>query len=32
MISARIKLEQINEGFAALKAGGIARNVIVFDA
>ena len=32
MVSARIKLEQINEGFAALKAGGIARNVIVFDA
>ena len=31
MISARIKLEDINEGFAALKAGGIARNVIVFD-
>ena len=32
MVSARIRLEQINEGFAALKAGGIARNVIVFDA
>ena len=31
MVSARIKLEQINEGFAALKTGGIARNVIVFD-
>jgi S-(hydroxymethyl)glutathione dehydrogenase / alcohol dehydrogenase len=31
MVSARIKLEQINEGFATLKAGGIARNVIVFD-
>ncbi|MEO5845694.1 MAG: Zn-dependent alcohol dehydrogenase [Caldimonas sp.] len=32
MVSARIGLAQINEGFAALKAGGIARNVIVFDA
>ena len=32
MVSARIKLGQINEGFAALKKGGIARNVIVFDA
>ena len=31
MVSGRIKLEQINEGFAALKAGGIARNVILFD-
>lgn len=31
MISARIKLEQINDGFAALKRGGIARSVIVFD-
>ena len=31
MVSARIKLEQINEGFAALKQGGIARSVIVFD-
>ncbi len=31
MVSARIKLEDINQGFAALKAGGIARNVIVFD-
>ncbi|MGZ5277276.1 MAG: Zn-dependent alcohol dehydrogenase [Caldimonas sp.] len=31
MVSARIRLEQINEGFVALKAGGIARNVIVFD-
>ena len=30
MVSARIGLAQINEGFAALKAGGIARNVIVF--
>ena len=31
MVSARIHLEDINEGFAALKKGGIARNVIVFD-
>jgi S-(hydroxymethyl)glutathione dehydrogenase/alcohol dehydrogenase len=31
MISGRIKLEQINEGFEALRVGGIARNVIVFD-
>jgi S-(hydroxymethyl)glutathione dehydrogenase/alcohol dehydrogenase len=31
MVSARIGLAQINEGFAALKAGGIARNVIVFE-
>ena len=31
MVSARIKLEDINQGFAALKTGGIARNVIVFD-
>jgi S-(hydroxymethyl)glutathione dehydrogenase/alcohol dehydrogenase len=31
MVSARIRLEQINEGFAALKQGGVARSVIVFD-
>jgi S-(hydroxymethyl)glutathione dehydrogenase/alcohol dehydrogenase len=31
MVSGRIKLEDINEGFAAMKTGGIARNVIVFD-
>ena len=31
MVSARIHLEQINDGFAALKRGGIARSVIVFD-
>ena len=31
MVSARIKLEQINDGFAALKQGGVARSVIVFD-
>lgn len=31
MVSARIPLEGINEGFAALRTGGVARNVIVFD-
>lgn len=31
MVSGRLKLDQINEGFAELKKGGIARNVIVFD-
>jgi S-(hydroxymethyl)glutathione dehydrogenase / alcohol dehydrogenase len=31
MVSGRIKLQDINAGFDALKAGGIARNVIVFD-
>ena len=31
MVSARIPLERINEGFASLKTGGVARNVIVFD-
>lgn len=31
MVSNRIALKDINEGFAALKAGGVARNVIVFD-
>ena len=31
MVSGRIKLEDINDGFAALQKGGIARNVIVFD-
>lgn len=30
MVSNRIGLHQINDGFAALKQGGIARNVIVF--
>ena len=30
MVSARITLAQINEGFAALKSGRIARDVIVF--
>lgn len=31
MISGRLKLEQINEGFAALAKGGVARNVIEFN-
>ena len=31
MVSARIRLEQINEGFAALKSGGVARSVILLD-
>lgn len=31
MISSRLRLEQINEGFAALQRGGIARSVIEFD-
>ena len=31
LVSARISLDQINEGFDALKAGEVARNVIVFD-
>ena len=31
MVSGRIRLDQINEGFAALKAGGSARSVIIFD-
>jgi Zn-dependent alcohol dehydrogenase len=30
LISSRIKLEQINEGFSALARGGVARNVIMF--
>jgi S-(hydroxymethyl)glutathione dehydrogenase/alcohol dehydrogenase len=32
LVSGRLKLDQINEGFAALAKGGVARNVIVFDA
>ncbi len=32
MISRRIKLEQVNEAFAEMKSGQIARSVIVFDA
>jgi S-(hydroxymethyl)glutathione dehydrogenase/alcohol dehydrogenase len=31
MISKRIKLEQINEAFADMKGGAVARSVIVFD-
>jgi S-(hydroxymethyl)glutathione dehydrogenase / alcohol dehydrogenase len=31
LVSSRIKLDQINEGFAAMKTGTIARNVITFD-
>jgi S-(hydroxymethyl)glutathione dehydrogenase/alcohol dehydrogenase len=31
LVSGRLKLEQINEGFDALKKRGVARNVIVFD-
>ncbi len=31
MISKRIKLDEINEGFDALKSGGVARSVITFD-
>lgn len=31
MVSARIPLERINEGFETLRTGGVARNVIVFD-
>ena len=32
MISRRIKLEEVNEAFAEMKRGEIARSVIVFDA
>lgn len=31
LISRRIRLEDVNEGFAAMKSGGLARSVIVFD-
>ncbi len=31
LVSARIKLEDINEGFEAMKEGSIARSVVVFD-
>ncbi|MNE73819.1 S-(hydroxymethyl)glutathione dehydrogenase [compost metagenome] len=31
MISQRIRLEQINEGFDELRRGELARSVIVFD-
>jgi S-(hydroxymethyl)glutathione dehydrogenase / alcohol dehydrogenase len=30
LVSARIKLDDINEGFATMKTGAIARNVIIF--
>jgi S-(hydroxymethyl)glutathione dehydrogenase/alcohol dehydrogenase len=30
LVSVRIPLEQINEGFAAMKAGSVARSVVVF--
>jgi len=30
LISGRLKLEQINEGFAALRAGGVVRNLVTF--
>jgi len=32
MISRRVKLEQVNDAFAEMKRGEIARSVIVFDA
>ncbi len=31
MVSARIPLEEINEGFAAMKGGTVARSVVVFE-
>jgi S-(hydroxymethyl)glutathione dehydrogenase/alcohol dehydrogenase len=31
MVSQRIKLEQVNEGFAEMKKGELARSVIIFD-
>jgi Zn-dependent alcohol dehydrogenase len=31
LVSGHIRLEQINEGFAALARGGIGRNVIRFE-
>jgi S-(hydroxymethyl)glutathione dehydrogenase/alcohol dehydrogenase len=31
MVSRRIKLEEVNEAFAEMKTGNIARSVIVFD-
>jgi S-(hydroxymethyl)glutathione dehydrogenase/alcohol dehydrogenase len=31
MISQRIRLDQVNEGFEDMKKGGLARSVIVFD-
>ena len=32
LISGKIKLEQINDGFAALRSGAVVRNLIAFDA
>jgi S-(hydroxymethyl)glutathione dehydrogenase/alcohol dehydrogenase len=32
LVSRRIRLEEINEGFAAMTRGEVARSVIVFDA
>ena len=31
LVSARIKLEEVNEGFDGMKAGEVARSVIIFD-
>jgi S-(hydroxymethyl)glutathione dehydrogenase/alcohol dehydrogenase len=31
LVSNRIRLEDVNEGFAAMERGGLARSVIVFD-
>ena len=31
LVSNRLKLEQINEGFAALQGGGVTRNMVVFN-
>ncbi len=31
LVSARIKLEDVNKGFEAMKAGEVARSVIIFD-
>jgi S-(hydroxymethyl)glutathione dehydrogenase/alcohol dehydrogenase len=31
MISSRIKLDEVNEGFDAMRKGEVARQVIVFD-
>jgi len=31
LVSARIRLEEINDGFAAMKTGEVARSVVIFD-
>ncbi|MCH8275909.1 MAG: alcohol dehydrogenase, partial [Armatimonadetes bacterium] len=31
MLSERIRLDQVNEAFAAMKTGEVARSVIIFD-